>query len=224
MASGTAGEGREPIRIDIVSDVVCPWCIIGYKQLERAQVETRVPAVVYWHPFELNPDMPEEGQDLFEHIAGKYGSSKQDSRKARAKLTALGRELGFSMNFADDMRMQNTFRAHQLLRWAASTSRQHQLKMALFEAYFSDGQNVNDAHILAEIAGSVGLVRNEAASVLDDGRFAEQVRKHETFWTSRGVQGVPTMVFDGRLALVGAQGVEAYRDMLRKVAEERMST
>lgn len=221
MVSDTAGENQGTIRIDIVSDVVCPWCIIGYKQLERGQTEVGIPAVLYWHPFELNPDMPDQGQDLFEHIAGKYGTSKNDSLRARARLTALADELGFVMDYADDMRMQNTFRAHQLLHWAASKSRQHQMKMALFEAYFTDGTNVNDPVILSEIAGRIGLDRDEAATVLEDGRFAEQVRKHETFWTSRGVQGVPTMVFDGRLALVGAQGIEAYRDMLQKIAEER---
>ncbi len=224
MTSDTGGENGQPIRIDIVSDVVCPWCIIGYKQLERAQEDVRLPAVVYWHPFELNPDMPDEGQDLFEHITAKYETSKEDSRKARAKLTALGNELGFLIDYADDMRMQNTFRAHQVLRWAASVGRQHQMKMALFKAYFSERKNVNDPVVLADTAECIGLDRDEAAAILEDGRFAEEVRKHETFWASHGVQGVPTMVFDGRLALVGAHGIEAYRDMLQKVAEERALT
>jgi predicted DsbA family dithiol-disulfide isomerase len=187
MASNTEGKSREPIRIDIVSDVVCPWCIIGYKQLERAQAETGLPAILYWHPFELNSDMPEDGQDLFEHIAGKYGTSKDESVKARTKLTALADELGFLMNYRDDMRMQNTFRAHQLLHWAASKQRQHRMKLALFAAYFSDGRNVNDPAFLVEVAGSIGLDAEEASAVLNDQRFAEQVRKHETFWTSRGV-------------------------------------
>jgi predicted DsbA family dithiol-disulfide isomerase len=222
MTSDTKGETDNPIRIDIISDVVCPWCIIGYKQLERAQADVDFPAVVYWHPFELNPDMPDEGQDLFEHITAKYGTSKDDSRKARAKLAALASELGFLIDYTDDMRMQNTFRAHQTLHWAASKGRQHHMKMALFKAYFSDHKDVNDPDVLAETAAGVGLDRDEAAAVLDDGRHADKVRQHASFWTSRGVQGVPTMVFDGRLALVGAQGVEAYRNMLQKVSEEKM--
>ncbi|MEZ5935446.1 MAG: DsbA family oxidoreductase [Alphaproteobacteria bacterium] len=212
---------EKPVRIDIVSDVVCPWCIVGYKQLERAQAETAVPAVVYWHPFELNPDMPEEGQNLVEHITAKYGTTPEASRRARAKLTALGAELGFTFDYVDDMRMVNTFRAHQLLHWAASHGLQHQLKMALFSAYFSQWKDVNDPAVLAETTASVGLDRTEAAAVLSDARFADQVRQHEAFWTSRGVQGVPAMIFDGREALIGAQGVDSYRTMLLRHAGER---
>ena len=211
----------EPFRVDIVSDVVCPWCIVGYKQLERAQSETGVPLVVYWHPFELNPDMPEEGQDLFEHITAKYGSTKEDARKARSKLEALGKDLGFTFNYADDMRMVNTFRAHQLLHWSASQGRQHQLKMTLFAAYFTDRRDVSDPAVLADIAADLGLDATEAASVLNEARFADKVRHHEAFWTSRGVQGVPTMVFGGQHALIGAQGVEAYQTMLLQLVDAR---
>ena len=205
---------NQPIRIDIISDVVCPWCIIGYKQLERAQSETGVPAVIYWHPFELNPDMPAEGEDLSDHIAAKYGTTPEDGEKTRSKLTALGEDLGFTFDYSNDMRMVNTFRAHQLLHWTASKGRQHQMKMALFSAYFTDRQNVNDPKVLVDIIGNIGLDAEEATAILSEARFADKVRQHETFWTSRGVQGVPTMVFGGQHALVGAQGVEAYRTML----------
>ena len=210
-----AEEGAaQPIRIDIISDVVCPWCIIGYKQLERAQSETGVPAVIYWHPFELNPDMPEEGEDLSDHITAKYGTTPEDGEKARSKLTALGEDLGFTFGYADDMRMVNTFRAHQLLHWTASKGRQHQMKMALFSAYFTDRRNVDDPMVLVDVATSIGLDAKEATSMLSEARFADKVRQHEAFWTSRGVQGVPTMVFEGQHALIGAQGVEGYRKML----------
>lgn len=219
-----AGDGHPALRIDIVSDVVCPWCVIGYKQLEHAQSETGVSAVLYWHPFELNPEMPEEGEDLFEHVAGKYGTTLDSGRKARSKLSALGAELGFRFNYADDMRMLNTFRAHQMLHWAASRGRQHQMKMALFSAYFTDRKDVNDPQVLSEVAGDIGLDPEEAAAVLKDARFAETVRQHEDFWTSRGVQGVPAMVFDGRDVLLGAQGVETYRDMLSRHLTEPVET
>lgn len=211
----------EPFRVDIVSDVVCPWCVIGYKQLERAQSETGVPLVVYWHPFELNPDMPEEGQDLFEHIAAKYGSTEEDGRKARSKLEALGKGLGFTFNYADDMRMWNTFRAHRLLYWAASKEQQHQLKMALFGAFFTERRNVDDPGVLADTAALIGLDREEARAVLSEERFAQEVRKEEAFWTSQGITGVPAMIFDQRYLLVGAQGAENYRRVLDKLAEER---
>ena len=218
MSDRDTGSHRRPIRVDIISDVVCPWCIIGFKQLEQAQVTTGLPLVIYWHPFELNPEMPEHGQNLFEHIAAKYGSTREQSLKARERLTALGADLGFTFDYADDMRMVNTFRAHQLLHWAATLDRQHQLKLALFDTFFTERKDVNDPEVLADMAAAIGLDRAEALTVMADTRFAEHVRKHEAFWTSRGVDGVPTMLFDGQQALVGAQGAENYAKMLKTVA------
>ncbi len=209
------------IRIDIVSDVVCPWCIIGYKQLERALGESGVTAELGWHPFELNPQMSEEGENLREHLAAKYGTTPEGSRQARARLTELGAELGFAFNYADDMRMYNTFRAHQLLHWAGTQGRQHALKMALFAAVFTHRRDVNDIEVLAEVAASIGLPRASALAVLTEGHFAEAVREEEAFWTSRGITGVPAMVFDQRYLLVGAQGAATYKRMLEKLAEER---
>lgn len=222
MASESQENGQGPIRVDVVSDVVCPWCIVGFKQLEKAQKETEIPLVVHWHPFELNPGMPAEGQDLFEHIEQKYGSTREASLKSREKFKTLGEELGFTFDYTDDMRMRNTFRAHQLIHWAGSQGKQHAMKMALFEAYFSNGKNVDDPAILEKIAAAIGLDASEALAVLDDGRFADGVRKHEAFWTERGVTGVPTMLFDGRQALIGAQGVENYRVMLQRMISERV--
>ncbi len=209
------------IRIDIVSDVVCPWCIIGYKQLERALGESGVTAELRWHPFELNPQMSEEGENLREHLAAKYGTTPEGSRQARARLTELGAELGFAFNYADDMRMYNTFRAHQLLHWAGTQGRQHALKMALFAAFFTHRRDVNDIEVLAEVAALIGLPKASALAVLTEGRFAEAVREEEAFWTSRGITGVPAMVFDQRYLLVGAQGAETYKPMLENLAEER---
>jgi len=203
MTNAVENQTDRPVRIDIVSDVVCPWCIIGYKQLEQAQLKTGVPAVVFWHPFELNPEMPEEGEDLFEHVAAKYGSTLEKSREARSNLTKLGADLGFTFDYADDMRMVNTFRAHQILHWAASKDRQHAMKMALFRAFFKERKNVNDPSVLQEVTASIDLDPDEAAAVLVDKRFADDVRQHQAFWTSRGVQGVPAMVFDGKQSLSG---------------------
>ncbi|MDJ0968443.1 MAG: DsbA family oxidoreductase [Kiloniellales bacterium] len=209
------------IRIDIVSDVVCPWCIIGYKQLEQALGESGVSAEFRWHPFELNPQMSEEGENLREHLAAKYGTTPEGSRQARARLTELGAELGFAFNYADDMRMYNTFRAHQLLHWAGTQGRQRALKMALFAAFFTHRRDVNDIEVLAEVAALIGLPKASALAVLTEGRFAEAVREEEAFWTSRGITGVPAMVFDQRYLLVGAQGAETYKRILEKLAEER---
>ena len=207
-----------PLRIDIVSDVVCPWCIIGYKQLERALQETKTPADIHWHPFELNPHMAEEGENLREHLAAKYGTTPDGSRKARARLTELGAELGFEFNYADDLRMVNTFRAHQLLHWAEDQQRGHDLQVALFAAFFGERLNLNDPAVLSSVAARIGLDADEALTVLADHRYAEAVREREHFWTSRGISGVPAMIFDEQYLVTGAQGVENYRAILQKIA------
>lgn len=210
----------DPLRIDIVSDVVCPWCVIGYRQLEQAVAAEGVDVEIHWHPFELNPNMPAEGQNLREHLAEKYGSTDVDSAEVRARLTALGAELGFDFRYSDDMRMRNTFRAHQLIHWAEEFGKDHDLKQALFMAYFTKGRDVNDASVLADIAGSVGLDQEDALSVIAEDRFAAEVRGLENFWISKGIRGVPAMIFDSRHLVTGARGVEAYRQVIRQVAAE----
>jgi len=208
-------EATVPLRIDIVSDVVCPWCAIGGKQLEKAMTETGIEADIHWHPFELNPQMPAEGQNLREHIAEKYGTAPEDSAKAREKMTKLGEELGFTFNYADDMRMVNTFKAHQLLHWAEQQGRGADLKWQLFQAFFGERKDLNEAAVLVEEAAATGLDRDEAAAVLADGRHAEEVRQIEQFFLSQGIQGVPAMIFDRQHLVTGAQGVERYAAILR---------
>lgn len=208
------------MKIDIVSDVVCPWCIIGYKQLEHALAETGINADIQWHPFELNPHMVEEGENLREHLAAKYGTTLDDSIRARARLTAMGAELGFAFNYADDMRMHNTFRAHQLIHWANQRGKAHALKLALFEAFFSDRENVNDVEVLARVAGNVGLDPIEAREVLAERRYADAVRAAEKHWIVRGVGGVPAMIFNEKHLVTGAQGVENYINVLRQLNDD----
>ena len=211
----------EGIRVDIVSDVVCPWCIIGYKQLERALKETGLGADIHWQPYELNPNMAPEGENLREHLAAKYGTLPEGSRKARANLTALGAELGFTFNYADDMRMVNTFRAHQLIHWAETLGRAHDMKMALFGAFFTHRRDLNDPQVLADTAAEIGLEHDDALAVVSDERYAQAVREIEHAWISRGVHGVPAMIFDKRYLLTGAQGVDNYASVLRQVVDRR---
>ena len=212
---------REPLRIDIVSDVVCPWCIIGYRQLNRAIEDTGVAVTILWHPFELNPDMVPEGQNLREHLAEKYGSSAEDSVQARAKLTQLGAGLGFTFNFSDQSRMVNTFQAHQLIEWAAVQGRQTDMKQALFRAHFTDARDVSDIGTLTEIAGEIGLDPAEARDVLETARFASEVRTIQRFWTEKGIRGVPAMVFDLEHLVTGAQGVATYAGLLTRLDAAR---
>lgn len=209
----------QPLRIDIVSDVMCPWCIIGYRQLAEALDATGTAHDIHWHPFELNPDMPAEGQNVREHIAEKYGSTPEQSDKSRKQMTALGADLGFDFRYTDDMRMHNTFNAHQLLHWADNQGRKHDLKLALFTAHFTDRRNLSDDTVLADVAGEIGLDRVEALAVLVDQRFASEVRQIEGFWVQQGIRGVPAVVLDRKHLVTGAQGVENYTTILGQLAK-----
>ncbi len=209
---------KDPIRVDIISDVVCPWCIVGYRQLIQASKDTGIPVETYWHPFELNPDMVAEGENLRDHIMRKYGSSAEQSQSARDHLTSVGKDLDFEFNWTEDSRIYNTFAAHQLLHWASESGQAQALKLALFDAYFTHGRDVSDPEVLIETAASIGLDADDAKAVLKDQRFAETVRQKEQFWTSRGVSSVPTMVFDAKQATSGAQGVDTFANLLRHIA------
>ena len=211
---------KQPLRIDIVSDVVCPWCIIGYRQLAEALKQTNTEHEIHWHPFELNSNMPSEGQNLREHIMEKYGSSKEESDASRIRMTEAGSEVGFEFHFNDDTRMHNTFNLHQLLYWAGQQGQKpmHDLKQALFSAHFTDGRNISDNTVLADIAAEVGLDRDEALTVLEEQRFAKEVRAEERHWQQQGIQSVPAMIFNERHLVSGAQGVDNYVNILEQLA------
>ncbi|WP_222565296.1 DsbA family oxidoreductase [Novilysobacter antarcticus] len=206
------------LQIDIVSDVMCPWCVIGYKQLARALEATATPHEIRWHPFELNPETPAEGQNMREHLAEKYGSTTEQSNANRSAITKAGAELGFEFQFTDDMRIHNTFNVHQLMHWADQHGRKHDLEMAFFTAHFTDGRNLSDNAVLADVAAEIGLDRDEALAVLADQRFAADVREAERFWTSQGIRGVPAVIFNQRHLVSGAQGVDTFVDILRQLA------
>lgn len=212
---------KQALRIDIISDIMCPWCIVGYKRLESVfpQFEDQLEFDVHWHPFELNPQMAAEGENLSDHIMRKYGSTKEQGAENRARLKAFGDELGFAFNYSDEMRIYNTFKAHQLLRWAQDVGKQHELKMALFEAFFTHGKDVSDEAVLLDIVGKLGLDVAEAGNVLKDGRFAQAVRQEEQFWMQNGVQGVPAVVFDQKYLVTGAHNPEGYAEMISKLID-----
>ncbi|WP_341305232.1 DsbA family oxidoreductase [Pseudomonas sp. TMP25] len=206
------------LHIDIVSDVVCPWCIVGYRQLEKALQASGTDYELHWQPFELNPDMAPEGQNLREHLSEKYGATKEQSHENRLRITQAGAELGFEFSFADDMRMHNTFNVHQLLHWANQQGRMHDLKQALFVAHFTHRRNLSDHNVLADVAAEIGLERAEALAVLEDQRFSSEVRAAEKSWISQGISGVPAVIFNHRHLVTGAQGVENYTRILQELA------
>ena len=211
----------DPLRIDIISDVMCPWCIIGYRQLAQALDAAGTQHDIHWHPFELNPQMPPEGQNTREHIIEKYGSTPEQSEQSRQQMKALGDSLGFEFAWSADSRMHNTFNTHQLLHWADTQGRMHDLELALFTAHFTDQRNLSDDTVLADIAAGIGLDRAKAAAVLDDQRFANEVRSAQSFWQQQGITGVPAVVFDRKHLVTGAQGVDNYTNILTQLAEMR---
>lgn len=204
------------MRIDIISDVVCPWCIIGYKQLEAALGATNTTAEIHWQPFELNPQMSEEGENLREHLVNKYRISEEDSETTRDRITNIGESLGFPFRFFDDMRMVNTFKAHQLIHWAALHGRQHPLKMTLFHCYFNRERDISDHEVLANACVEAGLPFDESLEVLEQELYADAVRERQRFAISNGIQGVPAMIFNQSDLHTGALGVDGYVEIINQ--------
>ncbi|MGX9461993.1 DsbA family oxidoreductase [Shewanella sp. A14] len=209
------------LQIDIISDVMCPWCIVGYRRLEQALSKfDNLDVKLQWHPFELNPSMGPEGQHLGEHIAEKYGSTPEQSVQNRQRLTQIGADLGFEFNFSESSRIYNTLLAHQLLYWAAESGKQTELKLALFNSYFTDQKNPDDIEVLIDAASLVGLDTNEARAVLNDKRFEASVKEEEQLWISRGIQAVPAIVFNQQYLVSGAQEPDTIAELITKLTTE----
>lgn len=212
-----------PIRIDFVSDVSCPWCIIGLKALEAAleRVGGLVQAEIHFQPFELNPNMPPEGQKLVDHVAQKYGSTPEQFAERRAMIRERAAELGFTIALPpDEGRVYNTFDAHRLLHWAGLEGRQRELKLALFEAYFTNCLDPSDHDVLADAAERAGLDRAGAIEILTSDRYAEEVRSAERTWQAKGISAVPAIILDERYLISGGQPAEVFEQALRKIASD----
>jgi predicted DsbA family dithiol-disulfide isomerase len=207
-------------KIDFVSDVSCPWCVIGLKALEEAlaRVGGQVKAELHFQPFELNPQMPPEGQDIGEHLAQKYGATPEQSERTREAIRACGEALGFTFRMDRRSRIYNTFDAHRLLHWAGIEGRQTELKHALFRAYFSDGANPGAHDVLVRLAGEVGLDAAAAQQVLASGAFANEVRERERFYQQQGIHAVPAVIVNDRHLIQGGQPMEVFEQALRQIA------
>lgn len=211
----------DKIKIDIVSDVVCPWCIIGYKRLEKAISELGIQdqVEIEWQPFELNPKMPIEGQNVQAHITQKYGSTLEQHKQSQQQMTKLGAELGFTFDFFDEMRMANTFEAHILLEYAKAFGKQTELKMHLIKAFFSDRKDVSKRAILRQALLAVGLNSEEALAQLDNDKAHNEVRNKQNYWKSLGVNSVPTIVFNRKSAVTGAQPIDMFKQVLTELID-----
>jgi predicted DsbA family dithiol-disulfide isomerase len=210
------------LKIDFVSDVVCPWCAVGLKSLEQAlkNLDGTVTAELHFQPFELNPQMVPEGEDIIEHLGHKYGSTPEMIAKNQEGIRQRGAELGFTFNMDKRGRIYNTFDAHRLLHWAEQEGRQQALKEALLQAYFGKGENVSSHDVLARVAGEVGLDATQARKILDSYQFAEEVRAQEQFYQTQGIRAVPSVIINDHYLIQGGQPPEAFQQILQQVANE----
>ena len=208
-----------PLRIDFVSDVVCPWCVVGLRSLQQAlaAVGDEVRVDIHFQPFELNPDMAPEGENTTAHVMRKYGSNPERSAASRNAIRESGEALGFKFNYGPDSRIWNTFDAHRLLHWAALEGKQLDLKEALFKANFTDQLSASDHDVLAKTAASVGLDETRARVVLATGEFADDVRRDEMLWRNRGINAVPSVIFNQRWMIQGGQPPQVFEQAIRQI-------
>ena len=216
-----ADAGSPAIRVDFVSDVSCPWCAIGLQALEQAIARVDGVAVeLHFQPFELNPQMPEAGEDAIEHLTAKYGISEAQARQNGEAIRSRGAELGFTFDMDRRRHVWNTFDAHRLLHWAGleGLDRQRALKHALLRAYFTDGENVSDHDTLARLAESSGLDGARARAILASDEYADAVRERERHYTGGGISAVPSVIFNNRHLVQGGQPVDVFERALRQLA------
>lgn len=219
------------LTIDIYSDVVCPWCAIGYGQLTKAlaQLDGEIEGQVRWRPFELNPGMAPEGEGFEEHLSRKYGRSAEEGAAVRSQMKDIAREAGVSLSYEGDdnpppeQRMWNTRDCHRLLTFAleeAGPTVQTRLKLALFKAHFNHRKPLNDHTVLIDIAASVGIHREAARAALSDTDLEARVIAEEKQAWEHHITGVPAMIVGGKFMIPGAQAPETYVNALRRVAEK----
>ena len=213
------------LKIDFVSDVSCPWCAIGLAALEQAlgAVKDDISADLHFQPFELNPQMGPEGQDVTEHLTQKYGSTAEQQDQIRETIRQRGAEAGFAFKAEGRGRIWNTFDAHRLLAWAEAEGQpgqQHALKKALLEAYHGRAENPADHEVLLACAVAVGLDPARAEAVLASDAFADEVRERERFFTGHGIHSVPAVIINDRHLISGGQPAAVFEQALRQIAAE----
>jgi predicted DsbA family dithiol-disulfide isomerase len=217
------------LKIDFVSDVSCPWCVIGLKALDQAlaRVSPDVTAELHFQPFELNPTMTAEGQDITEHITEKYGISAEQAESNREAIRQRGEALGFTFSGSNAggggrSRVYNTFDAHRLLHWAESQgeTQQRALKEGLFKTYFTDGDSPASHEVLLKLSAEVGLDAARAAEILSSDEYTNEVRERANFYLSQGIHSVPAIIINDKHLISGGQPVDVFEQALRQIAQD----
>jgi predicted DsbA family dithiol-disulfide isomerase len=208
------------IKLDILSDPICPWCFIGKANLDRAlEQRPNHPFVIEWHPFQLNPDMPAGGMDRRAYMEAKFGG-RDGAVRAYTPVLQAAEKAGLTINFEGIARTPSTLDAHRLIHWAGLEGRQTAVVSALFRAYFVEGRDIGDAATLADIAGAIGLDRAMTERLLASEADAEDVRARDAHARDRGVTGVPTFVIANQHVVVGAQPTELWLQVIDELSAQ----
>lgn len=208
-------------KVKIVSDVSCPWCIIGYQALQLAIAESGLQSQVEidWKPFELNPNMPAEGQDRAEYIQQKYGLSVEQGNANRQNIIDHGLALGYEFSFPASGRVYNTFNAHRLIHWASEFDKQTELKLSLFDLYFQQAGDPSNDDDLLNCVELLGLDKQAAQQVLNSDLYADQVRKDQQWNSQQGITAVPAFIFNDKYLVSGGQPKEVFINVFDQLAE-----
>ena len=214
---------KKRIKIDIVSDIMCPWCIVGFNRLKKAMAkfEDKAEFEIHWHPFELAPRMADEGQLVYERLAEKYSMTPEQILATHNEITSMAAEVGFQFNYSRESRMYNTFNAHQIIHWAGEVSdQQSAIKEAIFEAHFTKNLNVSKIDVLVDVVKSVGLDEKEARKILEEQTYAKELRKIEREIKKAGIKSVPSYKFNDEHKIESSGSVEIFSDMIEKIIAE----
>ncbi len=204
----------DTIKLDIMSDPICPWCYIGKAHLDRALAsEPDHPFLIEWHPFQLNPDMPAEGMDRRAYLEGKFGG-KEAAVKAYAPVVENAQKAGLTINFEAMKRTPNTLDAHRLIHWAGIEGRQTAAVSSLFKAYFVDARDIGNAEILADIADGIGLDASVISRLLASDSDVQDIRDRDAHSRKMGINSVPTFIIGGKHAVPGAQPPELWKQVM----------
>lgn len=210
------------VQIDIVSDIACPWCAIGYARLEKAMesLQDDVKFSIEWHAFELNPDPSSDGEPILPALSRKYGRSEDEMRASQAQMMDIARKLGLNFEKLQERYTRNTFDAHRLVKWAGEQNKQTEMKMACFDAYFGHAENISDAEVLVKCAQGIGLDDSEARDILASDRYADAVREDEARYQQAGVSAVPAYIVNQKYLISGAQEPNTLINAFREIISE----
>jgi len=211
----------QPVRIDVVSDVVCPWCFIGKRRLEKAlALKPDIPVEVHWHPYFLNDWIPREGISRAEYLTTKFGSPERYKDIARRVMAAAAAE---GLDYAVDKisRQPNTLDAHRLIRWAGGIGKAADMKQRLMELYFTEGADLTNRAVLVQAAADVGLDAEDVREALASDQDMAEVEREAQSAKEAGIEGVPMFIFGGRFAVSGAQAPDYLAEAIERLAQGR---